>query len=209
MPTKQAGATTPDHLRYWKFPKDSMEYRAAKSAYGRFASRRWARNNPQKVAALHRKYEKSHPELVNARHRRCYHKRPSHYRAWYAEQRQDPTYQIQHSVRKRLWRALRNGQRGWSGTWRWLPYTPSQLRDHLVSTFPKGKCFTLENYGKVWVIDHIKPIQAFIEERGQLTVQDVAEVHALSNLRALSKTENSRKGAFYQGHRLGKGNRKC
>jgi 5-methylcytosine-specific restriction endonuclease McrA len=72
------------------------------------------------------------------------------------------------------------------------PYDTQELRAHLEKQFKSG--MTWENYGKVWEIDHIKPISKFdlsiLEER--------IKANALSNLQPMLAEENNKKGAKYE-----------
>ena len=47
--------------------------------------------------------------------------------------------------------------RGYSGSYRYLPYTNTELINHLQTRFQEN--MTLDNYG-TWQIDHIIPIKA-------------------------------------------------
>lgn len=99
----------------------------------------------------------------------------------------------------------KNGRR----TFKFLPYTPSELVAHLESRFEVGMSW--ENYGE-WEIDHIKPqsffqfelerhpevladpsIQSWDEIKNPLAHPDVVECNALSNLRPLWGEENRKR----------------
>ncbi|EGV5393330.1 hypothetical protein FER63_23445 [Salmonella enterica] len=69
-----------------------------------------------------------------------------------------------------------------------LGYTLSQLTAHLESLFTEGMEWA--NYG-LWEIDHILPIQWFIERE----LSDAKIVNSLTNLRPLWASENRAKGA--------------
>lgn len=67
--------------------------------------------------------------------------------------------------------------------------TPGFLRDWLSAQFKEG--MTWDNYGKCWVIDHIKPLAAFnLSDPGQVSIA----CH-YSNLQPLTGVENAKKGA--------------
>jgi hypothetical protein len=106
---------------------------------------------------------------------------------------EDPTNKIIHHMRTRFSKFIK--QR--TGIWRHLSYTPQQLRNHLVSLFPKESGFTLENYGKAWVIDHKRPVASFVKTGEVLTVDDLKNINALSNLQPLSVIDNLKKSAKY------------
>lgn len=73
-----------------------------------------------------------------------------------------------------------------------LGYTKRDLWEHLETQF--DRFMTWDNYGKYWVIDHIKPIVVFIKEG----IEDPKIINALSNLQPLSKSENRKKWYFWE-----------
>lgn len=99
------------------------------------------------------------------------------------------------AIRVQVASFLTNGK----GCWRWLPYTRQELEAHLVSKFPAGSGFTLQNHGKVWAIDHIKPVAQFKKELGALLPEHIPTICALSNLQPLSKEDNQLKRASWDG----------
>jgi hypothetical protein len=75
-------------------------------------------------------------------------------------------------------------------TFDYLGYTKSEFKAHIESLFRPGMCW--ENYG-AWVVDHIKPVSAFVREG----VTDVGVINALANLQPLWYEENLIKGDRY------------
>ncbi len=63
-----------------------------------------------------------------------------------------------------------------------LGYSAQDLKIHLESLFTKDMNWL--NYGKEWVVDHIKPVSKFNKD------EDIKVVCALSNLQPLNKLEN-------------------
>ena len=70
-----------------------------------------------------------------------------------------------------------------------LGYTKEQLKERLESQFLPG--MTWENHGKVWHIDHIKPVSAFTKEG----ITDPKIMCALDNLQPLWAIDNLKKNA--------------
>ncbi len=75
-----------------------------------------------------------------------------------------------------------------------LGYTPAELHAHLTPMLKKG--MTWGNYGKIWHVDHKRPVASFNFE-----VEDVESVirecWSLSNLQPLLVPENLAKGMRY------------
>lgn len=71
-------------------------------------------------------------------------------------------------------------------------YIRISLINHLESLFEDG--FTWSNHRKVWHIDHIKPINAFLDEG----ITDPKMINALDNLRPIRKEENLKKNCKYE-----------
>ena len=72
-----------------------------------------------------------------------------------------------------------------------LDYGPAELRKHLQAQFTSE--MNWENYGKVWEIDHIKPLSAFVIPSPECAA--FRQAWALSNLRPLQRHLNNAKGA--------------
>jgi len=66
-------------------------------------------------------------------------------------------------------------------------FTKEEFWAHTEPLLKPG--WTIENYGKVWENDHIKPISAFVKEG----VTDPKIINALENLRPLSVSDNRKK----------------
>jgi hypothetical protein len=111
----------------------------------------------------------------------------------------DPVKKIRHNVGVAVRTALRKRgfDKAWKSTFKHLPYTPQDLRDHLEKQFEPW--MNWGNYGgpndspeKTWQIDHIKPQVSF----PYTSLEDslFQECWALSNLRPLEKIANFKKG---------------
>lgn len=69
-----------------------------------------------------------------------------------------------------------------------LGYTPQQLQDHILNHPDYEKC-----KDKVWHVDHIFPIKAFIDHN----ILDIKKINALENLRPMLGPENVSKADSY------------
>lgn len=80
-----------------------------------------------------------------------------------------------------------------TGTLRHLDFTIEELIIHLEALFLNG--MTWNNYGKVWHIDHIKPVKLFKFE----SVNDIEfkKCWSLKNLQPLFALDNLQKGSKY------------
>jgi hypothetical protein len=72
-----------------------------------------------------------------------------------------------------------------------LGYTPKQLQEHILS---HPNMASLQ--GKEWHIDHIFPIQAFLDHG----IEDLRLINALDNLQPLEDSANIAKGDLYERH---------
>jgi len=72
-----------------------------------------------------------------------------------------------------------------------LPYSVEHFKRHIESKFKKE--MTWDNYGKIWEIDHIKPVNCFNYKTIYDT--DFLQCWGLENLQPLSPAENRKKSA--------------
>ena len=100
----------------------------------------------------------------------------------------DVNYRLRHSLRNRINRVVKVKFKGGSAV-KDIGCSLEQLRLHLEAQF--SDVMSWDNYGKVWSIDHIKPLAIF-----DLTLpKDCKTVMHYSNLQPLLVEENSRKAA--------------
>lgn len=96
-----------------------------------------------------------------------------------------PKNRINRNFSKRIRNAIKKNQ----PLENMLDYTLEELIEHLEKQFRKGMSW--ENYGKVWHIDHIKPIFSFNYKTKD--DEDFKKCWALENLQPLFVLENLRK----------------
>lgn len=89
-------------------------------------------------------YYKTHKEQINKYERE--------------RRRKNPQYRLSNNISRAIRQSLKDGKNGrhWEFV---LGYTVNDLISQLKSKFKYG--MTLENYGKIWEIDHIIPISWF------------------------------------------------
>jgi hypothetical protein len=109
--------------------------------------------------------------------------------------RTDPVFALTYNARARFNLVLKaQGVRKAWPTFQSFGYSPDELRDHLTPMLKPG--MTWENYGRVWHVDHKRPVASF-----DFTVADplpvIRQCWALDNLQPLFAPENIAKGARY------------
>jgi len=120
------------------------------------------------------------------------HKQKSYNRNYRKTRRQqDPCFKLRERVSQSVWVALkRNSGNKCGSTFKHLPYTPRQLKEHLESQFEDW--MTWDNWGE-WHIDHITPQSALPYD--SLNHPNFLKAWDLKNLRPLSATQNFKKGS--------------
>lgn len=138
----------------------------------------WHKNNPEKVAAKHKKHRAKVIEKYRAG-------RNAHVKRRY---REDAEFRLTIMMRSHLRRLKDHFNDPSDYSISVLPYAASDLKAHLESLFEDGMSW--DNYGE-WHIDHIKSVRAFLSEG----VTDPAQINALSNLQPLWAADNISKGS--------------
>jgi superfamily II DNA or RNA helicase len=154
-------------------------YRAANQEKIRATTAAYYAANKEKCRAYTAAYRAANPEKIRAgkikyeRHRR----------------KTDPLHRLTSNLRNRLNLAFKSQRAEKTlATFTLVGCTKEELRQHLVSQFREG--MTLENHGKVWHIDHIRPCASFdLSDPNQATL-----CFHYSNLQPLFADENIRKG---------------
>lgn len=99
----------------------------------------------------------------------------------------DPIFKFEVRLRNRLYRAL-NGRYKSHSTLEYLGCTPQFFQDWMIFQLYDG--MTIENYGKVWHIEHVKPCASF----DLSNEADIAKCFCWENLRPLLASKNLHKG---------------
>ena len=100
----------------------------------------------------------------------------------------DPNFRVSACVSPAIRKSLRSSKAGrsWQDV---VGYSRDDLIEHLKRQFKPG--MSLENYGEVWEIDHIRPVASFELSKGE---EEIKACWALSNLRPLEVRKNRAKG---------------
>lgn len=109
----------------------------------------------------------------------------------------DPAYRLRVDIPTIIRRATKKRYYN-DSVWKYLPYTPQDLKHHLESQFDSS--MTWNNHGTGWHIDHIIPQAAFHYDSE--THPDFQKCWALNNLRPLNAKLNMKKSSVYCGKRI-------
>jgi len=101
----------------------------------------------------------------------------------------DPAFKLRMDVTSRILHAIKGRKGGkLDSTWKYLPYTPQELQEHIESQFEPWMSW--ENHGE-WHIDHIYPQSKLPFD--SLEHPNFLKCWGLQNLRPLCATENLKK----------------
>jgi len=140
----------------------------------------YCKNNKEKISARVKKYQKENRESLNL--------------YFVKRKKEDTNFKLACNLRNRLYAVLKGKTKKGSAIGD-LGCTVSDLKIYLESKFychpTTGEMMTWENYGKLWHIDHIKPLSSFdLTNREQLL-----EACNYTNLQPLWAEENLKKGS--------------
>ena len=149
-------------------------------------NKQWAKDNKEKKAEYNRQYNQEHKAERNEYRRNRYNNeyRRNRYKS-------DELYRLSCVVKASIYRALKSseGSKEGNSTLDMLPYTLSQLKEHIERQFEPW--MTWENHGE-WHIDHIYPQSKLPYD--SMTHPNFLKCWALENLQPLEAKENISKG---------------
>jgi hypothetical protein len=97
----------------------------------------------------------------------------------------DPLFKLERRLRSRIYTAfLLAGESKQDRTWKYIDCSPIFLKEWIEFQLYDG--MTLENYGKIWHIDHVKPCASFDLSKEE----DIKECFCWMNLRPLLTSKN-------------------
>lgn len=176
-----------------KLVEYQREYRAKNAERSRERVRRYRRRHAKRLRLQAREFRRRNAEAINAKRREWRKANPDAYRETLRREgerrRRRPGYRIEATIRARLHRCIRKGQKG-GRTLTILGYGIDQLMAHLENCFLPG--MTWQNYGE-WHIDHVIPLSAWGVDSWDHPELPVA--WSLMNLRPMWANDNLRKGA--------------
>jgi hypothetical protein len=182
-----------DHEYRAKRKKDASEYRE---------------KNRKSLCQKQQKYRRENKDLISKRLKDDKKESPKRYSNYskkaYEKAKRCIFKRIKKVVSGAVYGALKkSGSSKNSPTWKKLPYTPQQLKEHIESLFEPWMAW--ECYGKskngerTFVIDHIIPQAALPYD--SMDHPNFLKCWSLSNLRPLCSRENASKGSLHEGVR--------
>jgi hypothetical protein len=166
--------------------------------------RKYNAENKEKRAEQRRKYYAENKEKEAERNRKYQRKYNAESKEKRAEQRRkrrasDPTYRLMESARCVINHSLKSASVSKTcSSFKLLGCTGKFYREYLLN-HPTAKRlgFTMENYGTIWHVDHIKPLASFnLESEFQQR-----QAFNYKNCRPMLATENMSKGSLWCGTR--------
>jgi hypothetical protein len=150
---------------------------------------KWREANRDKFNETQRNYRERNKEKIAAK--RVSTESREYNREYMQDRRKDPTFRMRCNVSRNVSFALRRtkGSKRGDSVFRHLPYTPSDLVEHLESQFDDKMSW--DNYGDYWHVDHIYP-QSLLPY-SSLEEENFQKCWALENLQPLEATENMKK----------------
>ena len=146
----------------------------------------------EKIAEQRKAYRQANKEKI-AEQNKAYTQANKDKRSVYQKKRRatDPVFKMKSRVGSSVRKALKNqGKTKGGSTFSALPYTPSDLAEHLERQFDEK--MNWDNYGTYWHVDHIYPQSLLPYDN--LAHPNFQKCWALDNLQPLEAIENLKKG---------------
>lgn len=145
--------------------------------------KKWYADNKDRKDEYDKAWRLANPEMVKAREKK---------------RRSNPAHRLVNNVRWAIWNSLRLRSTGKDHTaLEYLGCTGDDFAEYLVHHYAWKPWFTMENYGDVWHVDHMRPLASF-------NLSDPAEAKAAfhyTNCQPLGVTENISKGSNWDGRK--------
>ena len=176
--------------------KHDKKRAAAKSAYDRYrlrdeavrqrraeTYRAWYAANKEKKDAYDKAWKQLNQDKVAARNKK---------------KRSDPVFRLSNNVRRAVHDALKTQSSNKNcRSHDYLGCTGREFAEYLVHHYAWKSWFTLENYGTVWHVDHVRPLASFdLSDHGE-----AKSAFHYTNCQPLSASENISKNSNWGGQR--------
>ena len=164
--------------------------------------KKYREKNIEKIIEQNKLYYQNNKEDILEKQRDYYilnKEKRIKYQTQYKKQRKknDIVFKMKENISKAVWEGLKKQKSSKkSPTWKILPYTPQQLKEHLENQFEDW--MTWENYGqasiinKTWNIEHIIPKSLLPYD--SMEHPNFLKCWCLENLRPYDAIENIKKG---------------
>jgi len=148
-------------------------YRKTNSEKIKTATKKYYRNNFERMNVYSTVYRIAHPEKIKIISKNCYEKK-----------KKDSCFRLNGAISSGIWRSLKGNKNGrqWESL---VGYSLDTLIKHLEKQFTKG--MTWENYG-IWHVDHKIPLNVFNYTKSEH--EDFKKCWALENLQPLWAFDN-------------------
>ena len=110
----------------------------------------------------------------------------------------DVNFRLNETIRTNIARIFKAiGTKKENKSYQIVNYTAKELKQHIELQFLEG--MTWDNYGSVWEIDHITPINWYVNNQNKFNDKNnlCREANSLSNLKPLFFLDNRTKGSSY------------
>lgn len=102
--------------------------------------------------------------------------------------KRDPLFKLERRLRCRIYQAFTSqGGKKSDRTWKYIDCSPKMFQEWIEYQLYDG--MTLENYGEIWHIDHVKPVASFDSSKEE----DVMKCFSWKNLRPYLAEKNNSK----------------
>jgi hypothetical protein len=182
-----------------KIRENGKAYREKNSERISSEQKKYASENKDRRLMYHKKWRDRNRDKVNTSSlkTRMQESSKQRARAYRKTIMQNPIIRLTQSLRCRVKQAFRNASVSKDcGTFELLGMTGKEFQEYLMNYPGKDSSFTMENYGKTWVVDHIRPIASF--DMSDPEHRKVAFHY--TNCQPLGKKENGSKGNFWKGY---------
>ena len=110
----------------------------------------------------------------------------------------DVNFRLNETIRTNIARIFKAiGTKKENKSYQIVNYTAKELKQHIELHLQEG--MTWDNYGSVWEIDHITPINWYVNNQNEFNDKNhlCREANSLSNLKPLFFLDNRTKGSSY------------
>lgn len=177
----------------------SKEYRQNNLEHRKEYEKKYREEHKEEIKIKHKEYRLKNKDKIHKKNKERYenNKKVILEKSYEYKRRtkNDPKVKLSLWIRRQLRRCLKSKKD--KHTSEIIFYTPEELRECLSSQFIEGMSW--DNYGKIWNIDHIKPLKVFnfFNEDGTINYDIVREANGLHNLRPVFCTDNFRKNSTW------------
>ena len=182
-----------------KISENGVEYRRKNADTIKVEQKKYSEKNADKKRIIHKNWRdrnKDKTKAASREYRSTEHGKKKIREYCNEREKTDFVFKLVRRIRARIKIAMKFSHvRKSEKTFGLLGMTGKDFQEYLMTHPSKDPTFSMENYGKLWVIDHIRPIASFdLTDPGQQK-----EAFHYTNCQPLGKEENATKGNFWKG----------